>query len=128
MQSCVPGPTLEGIPGRFRRELQVTDIDAEAGSDAGPDRDHDHLVRCNSRHAEAADEVGRAVDAHETLIECVREGHVVDQHHGAGAVAAHVEPERRTLPEYLALARIAGEELALAVAQSAEEGPGGFLA
>ena len=53
---------------------------------------------------------------------------IVDQHHGAGAVGAGIEAERRPLPEHPHIAGILGVERAVAVAQAADEGAAGFLA
>ena len=53
---------------------------------------------------------------------------VVDQHHGARAVGAGIEAERRPLPEHAQIAGILGVERAVAVAQAADEGAAGFLA
>src|SRR3954470_23248688 len=121
-------PASERVPGRLGRELQVAEVDAEPGPDAGADRHYDHVVRDRRRHAEAADEVGRAVDADEAPVEGVRRRHVVDEHHRARAFAAEIEPDRRTLPIDRPLPDVAGVEPALAVAQAADEGPGGLLA
>ena len=58
-------PGLEGIPGRLGGELQVPDVEPEAAADAGSDRDDDDVVRGDRGYAEAADQVGRAVDTDE---------------------------------------------------------------
>src|SRR4051812_49201117 len=62
----------EWIPRRFRRELQVSDVGAEAQADPRADRDDDNTVRGEGRHADAADEIGRAVDPTEALVDRAR--------------------------------------------------------
>src|SRR6516165_3765315 len=57
----------ERVPGRRRREFEIADIGAETNSDPGADRNHDDIVHRQRRHSQAADEVGRAVDAGKTL-------------------------------------------------------------
>ncbi|SOR30787.1 protein of unknown function [Methylorubrum extorquens] len=121
------GKRSERVPSRAAGEFQIADIDAEPGADAGADRHHDDAAVGHRRHAEAADEVGRAVDAAEAAVEVAHGGQVVDEHHGARAVAADIEAERRPLPVDPALPGIAGIERALAEAQAADDGAGRLL-
>src|SRR6266851_5848513 len=78
----------ERIPGRLRREFEVADIGAEPHPDTGADRDHHDAVRGQHRHAQPADEIRRAVETAEALVDRLRRRQVVDQHHGAGTFAA----------------------------------------
>ena len=124
---------LEGVPGRGRRELQVTDIQPKPGADAAADRDDidgplRNLGVRKHRHAEAADEVGRAVDPAETPEDGERTRQVIDQHHGAVAVAAEVEADRGALPVDRALAVELRVDHAVAIADAADEGAGTLLA
>src|SRR5262245_18643422 len=89
------GPRSERIPGRGRRELDIADIGPETQPDAGADWNHDDPVRRERRHSEAADEIGRAVDAGKALIDRAGGGQAVDEHHRARALAAEVPTERR---------------------------------
>src|ERR1700751_2120744 len=83
----------ERVPGRARRIFEIADIGAEPQPDAGADRHQHDVVGGERGHAEAADDVGRAVDADEALIDRLRRGQVVDQRHGARTVAAPVEAD-----------------------------------
>src|SRR5262245_9401959 len=121
-------PRSERVPGRGRRELDIADISAETQPDAGADRNHDDSVRRQRRHSEAADEIGRAVDAGEALVDRAGGGQAVDEHHGARALAAEVPAERRPLPEHPQVAGILGVEDALAIAQSRDHRAAGLLA
>src|SRR5882762_10169696 len=87
----------ERVPGRFRRELEVAHVGAQPQPDARADRQQHDIVGGQRRHAEAADEISGAVDAAEALIDRVRGGQIVDQHHGAGPVAPDVPAERGSL-------------------------------
>ena len=93
-----------------------------------PIRNYHHFVGRQGRDSEASHQVGRPVDADEAAVDCVDRGYVVDEHHGPGAVAADVEPERWALPEDAPLAGVPSVELALAVAQAAEKRAGALLA
>src|SRR6516225_3953023 len=66
---------LERVPGRRRREFEIADIGAETNSDPGADRNHDDIVHRQRRHSQAADEVGRAVDAGKTLVDRIGDRH-----------------------------------------------------
>src|SRR6516162_9071552 len=118
---------LERVPGRRRREFEIADIGAETNSNPGADRNHDDIVHCQRRHTQAADEVGGAVDAGETLVDRVGGRQVVDQHHRARAFAAEVEAERRPLPKDPEVAGVLGVEDAFAVTQPGDHGAAGFL-
>src|SRR3954451_2204942 len=84
----------EGVPGWFGGELEVADVDAEPGPEPGADGHDHHLVLGGRRQAEAAHQIGRAVEADEAGVERLDRGQVVDQHHGARPVPADVEAER----------------------------------
>src|SRR5713101_2874516 len=118
----------ERVPGRRRRELEIADIGAEPEADAGTDWNHHHIIRRQRRHSEPADEIGRTVDADETLVDRFGGRQAVDQHHGAGALAAEIETDRRTLPEDPQVAGILGIERAFAIAQPRDYGAAGLLA
>src|SRR5262245_59212736 len=117
----------ERVPGRRRREFEIADIGAKTNSDPRADRNHDDIVHRQRRHTQAADEVGRAVDAGETLVDRVGGWQVVDQHHRARAFAAEVEAERRPLPKDPEVAGVLGVEDAFAVTQPRDHGAAGFL-
>src|ERR1700682_2129855 len=88
----------ERVPGRLRRELQITDIGAQPEADAGADRNQHHAVPGQCGRAEAADEIGGPRNADETLKDPVHPWQAVDQDHGACPVAAEIEAERGALP------------------------------
>src|SRR6478752_3837826 len=126
----VPGwqeSSLEWVPGRSRREFEIADIGAQPQSEAGADRHQHAVVGGQRRHAEAADDVGRAVEAGEALVDRVGGGQIIDQRHGARAVATPVEAERGTLPIDAQVTGILGVERAFAVAQAGDESSGPFL-
>ena len=79
-------------------------------------------------HAQAADKISRAGDAAEPLINRLGARQIVDQHHGAGAVGAGIEAERRPLPVDAYVAGILGIERAVAITQTADKGAAGFFA
>src|SRR5262245_3863966 len=81
------------VPSGLGSELQIADIDAEARAYSRADRHDRHLVRDDSGEAKTADQVGGAIDAEESLIDRVGGRHVVDEHHGARAVATNVEAD-----------------------------------
>src|SRR5262245_9694290 len=118
----------ERVPSRRGREFQVAHIGAEPQAHAGANRHHHDIVRCERRHAEAANEIGRAVDAPKTLVDRVGARQIVDQHHGARAFAAQVEAERGALPVDAQVAGVARVERAFAVAQPRHEGAARLLA
>src|SRR5262249_56479599 len=49
--------TLEWIPGRFRRELKVSNIGAKSQSHAGTNRNYNHLIRSKNCHPKTADQI-----------------------------------------------------------------------
>src|SRR5579862_2801930 len=112
---------LERIPSRVRRELEIADVDAEARTHARADRHDDDAVRGQRGEAEAADEIRGPVDAAVAAEHALDRRQIVDQHHRAVAVGAGVEAERRALPKDREIAGVAGVELALAIAQAADE-------
>src|SRR5437899_12286116 len=59
----------EWVPGRARRVFEIADIGAEPQADAGADRHQHDVVGGERGHAEAADDIGGAVDAGEALID-----------------------------------------------------------
>src|SRR5438445_4206574 len=117
----------ERVAGRRRREFEIADIGAETNSDPGADRDYDDIVHRQRRHSQAADEVGRAVDACKTLVDRIGGRQIVDQHHRARAFAAEVEAERRPLPKDPEIAGVLGVEDAFAVTQPGDHRAAGFL-
>ncbi len=56
----------ERIPGRARREFQITDIGTQSQPDAGADWNQHNAAGGERGHAEAADEIGRAIDPGDT--------------------------------------------------------------
>src|SRR5688500_13553805 len=118
----------ERIPRRLRSELQIADVRAEPQADAGADWNHDDASRGQRRHADAADQIGRAVDAGEALVDRAGRRQAVDQHHGARAFAAHVPAQRRSRPVDAQVADVLRITRALAVAQSADERAAALLA
>src|SRR3954468_7914598 len=117
----------EWIPGRVRGEFEIAHIGAEAQADAGTDRDHHDAARGERRHADAADEVGRAVDPGKALIDRLGGRQAVDQHHGPGAFAADIPAQRRALPVHPQVTRVLGVEGAFAIAKSANESAAALL-
>src|SRR5262249_22614261 len=79
-------------------------------------------------HAEAANEIGGAVDAAEPLENRIGTGQVVDQHHGASTIRAGVEADARSLPEYAQVAGILSVKRAVAITQTADKGAARFFA
>src|SRR6059058_4317529 len=61
----------ERVPGRRRRKFQIPDIGAEAKPDARANWHHDDIVECERRHSQSSDEIGRTVNADETLVDSV---------------------------------------------------------
>src|ERR1043165_676589 len=124
---CRSEARSERIPRRFRRELQVADVRAKPQTDSRADRNNDNAVRGERRHADAANKVGRAVDAGEPLVDRTRRGKVIDQHHGAGAFTAYVPAKGRSLPVNAQVAGVLRIECALAVTQPPNESAPAFL-
>src|SRR6185295_16611521 len=118
----------EGIPSRVRRKLEITDVGAKPQADTGADRHDDDVTGTQCRHAEAADEIGGAVDAAEALIDSARRRQVIDEHHCTGTFAAIVKADRWAFPEHAPVARVLGVKLAIAVAQTDHESAAALLA
>src|SRR4029453_16584092 len=78
--------------------------------------------------ADAADQIGRAVDAAEALIDFLGIAQVVDEHHHLGALGTPVVANRWPLPVYASAAGILGVEDTLPVAQTGDKGPARLLA
>jgi len=110
------------------RELEVAEIEAKAGADAGDDRHHEYIPVAQHRHPKAGNHIRGARHAIVAPIDRVHVGEIVDQHHDPVAVATNVDADARALPENLALAGILGTERAFAIAQAADDGAGAFLA
>jgi hypothetical protein len=116
-------PRSERIPGRLRREFQISNIGPQPQSNTRSDWDQDNII-CGQRcHPEAADKIGRSADAPESLIDRLGRRQAVDQHHSLRAVTTEIPSERRPLSEHLEIAGILGVEHSLAVAQAAKKGP-----
>ena len=116
----VPG----GSPGVF----EVADVGAEAQPHAGPDRGDDDRTALQERQADAADQIGRAIDAAEALMDLLGVAQVVDEDHHLGAFGACIPADRRPLPVDAVGAGVLGVEGALAVAQPGHERAAGILA
>src|SRR5947209_16642630 len=118
---------LERVPRRLRRKLEIAHVRAETQTGTGADRHHHDAAGRQGRHADAADQRGRTVHAAKTLINRASGRQAVHQHHGAGAFAAHVPAERRTLPIDAQVARVLGVERAFAITQAADDRAAAFL-
>src|SRR6266436_304336 len=118
----------ERVPRGTVGELQVAEIGSESQTDTRADWNHDDIVRGKCRHAEAANEVGRAVDAAEAIENRSDLRQVVDQHHGPRTISAGVEADARSLPEHAQIAGISCIKHAVAVAQAADKGTARLLA
>src|SRR5690242_14524312 len=104
MHCCRIGVAMtlsERVPGRPLRKLQIAEIDAKPGADAGPDRDEQDPVVLQHVEADAGHDIGGTGDAAEPVVEIVYVVEVVDEHHDARSLAAEVPAERRALPEHL---------------------------
>src|SRR6516164_5343448 len=114
--------SLKWVPCRAGRVFEVTNVGAEpqahAGADGGDD-DRPAFLKCQP---DAANEIGRAVDASKALVDLLRVAQVVDEHHDFGAGGAGVPTDRRALPIDAVGASILGVEHALAIAQASNEG------
>src|SRR5262249_10645431 len=93
----------------------------------GADRKAEEVVCGGGGQAEPADEISGAVDSREALVHRPGAWQVVDQHHGAGALAAGVETDGRTLPIDPQVSGILGIEHPLAVTQSRDKSAARFL-
>src|ERR1700733_11949861 len=133
MPGSSPGMTRssrrsERVPGRALRKFEIADIGAEPQADAGADRNQHDVVGGERGHAEAADDIGRTVDAGEALVDRVGGRQVVDQRHGARAVAAPVEADRWPLPVDPQVAGVLGVKRSLAVAEPRDKRARTFFA
>src|SRR5689334_2737259 len=81
-----PSNSSERIPGGVGREADVADVGAEAEADAGADRGDDDVAVGGEGGADAADQIGRAVDAGEAGVDVVGRLQPVDQEQRLGAV------------------------------------------
>src|SRR5690606_9562947 len=98
--------------------LDVADVGAKAQADArADDRERDVAILLEL-DAEAADEIGRALDTAKSLIDFRGIAEIVDKDHGLRRFGAGVVANRRALPEDLVIAGILRIEHALAVAQT----------
>ena len=59
----------ERVPGRLLGQLEIADIDAEPGADAGADRHQQHVVVLQHVEADARHDIGRARNAAEAIVE-----------------------------------------------------------
>src|SRR5882724_6609787 len=118
----------ERVPGRARGIFEIADIGAKAQAETGADRHQDDAVGSQRGHPEAANDIGRAIDAAKALVDRIGCGEIVDKRHGTRAVAAPVEADRRPLPVDPQIAGILGIERAFAVSQSGDKGARTFLA
>src|SRR3954447_11924582 len=71
--------------------------------------------------ADAADEVRRAFNAAEAIVDFRGIPQIIHEYHGLGPVRAHIVTERRPLPEDLMESGVLGVKAALPVAQSGDE-------
>src|SRR5690242_19452241 len=124
----LPTALSEWVPGRVIGVFEVADIGPEPRPDAGADRRELQLLVGLKIDPEPADHVGRSLDADEMVENLRRCLDVVDENEGSRAVAADVEADGRALPIDLLLPAILEIEHALAIAQTAHEGAGRFLA
>jgi len=86
------------VPGRAFREFQIADIEAETRTNPGADWNHENIVVDECRHAKTADEVGGVVNAAVAAEDRIRRGQIINKHHGAVAVDAGIEAQRRAFP------------------------------
>ena len=108
-QSVCPALSCsERVPGRPARILQIADVGTEPKPNSGADRREHDITVALERQADAADDVGRAGNAAEALIDLVRIAQVVDQHHDLGAFGAGIVADRGALPVDLVAAGIRG--------------------
>ena len=77
-----------------------------------------HVTVFLELNTDAADEIGCALNARETVIDFRGIAQVVDKHHGLGALGAGIVADRGALPEDRVSAGILGVERAFAIAQS----------
>jgi len=70
--------------------------------------DDDDIVERKSCHPQSPNKIRRTLDADKALIDRVGDRKIVDEHHGARAVAAKIETERGPLPVDPTVAGILG--------------------
>src|SRR5690242_12154024 len=117
----------EGIPGRVRRKLEITNVGAKPQANPRADRHNDNVARGQRRHAEATDEIGGAIDTSKALIDRAGRWQAIDEHHGTSPLATVVETHGWTFPEHAPVARVLGVELAVAVSQTNHKSAAAFL-
>src|SRR5215211_518765 len=86
-----PPSASERVPGWFRGELEIADVDPKPRADAGADRNHHHLVVHRRREPEAPDHIGRAIQTNKAGVKALTKerlccGKVVDEHHRTPAI------------------------------------------
>src|SRR5580693_5820713 len=109
VRSLMKSPSgLERVPGWTLRKFEIAEIGPEAEPDTRADRYNHDVVRYKRRHAEAADQICRAVHAAEPLENSLGYWQVVNQHHGARAVGTVIETKRWPLPVHARVAGILG--------------------
>src|SRR5262252_8338809 len=118
---------LKRIPGRDGGEFQISNVGAETQSDARTNGDDDDIVERKSRHPQSPNEIRRTLDADKALIDRVGGRKIVDEHHGARAIAAKIKTERGPLPVDPTVAGILGVQHALPVTQTGDPGTAGLL-
>src|SRR5215470_979480 len=129
MQRRVPEiEASEWIPRGAIGEFEIAEIGPKPQADARADWHDGDIVGHQRGHAEAADEIGGAVDAAEPFENRVGARQVVDQHPRTGAVRTGIEANARSLPEHTQIADIFRIEGAVAIAQAADKGAARFLA
>src|SRR5262249_5322372 len=95
--------------------------------DARTNWDDDDIVERKSRHPQSPNEIRRTFDADKALIDRVGGRKIVDEHHGAHAVAAKIETERGPLPVDPTVTGILGVQHAVPVTQTGDPGAAGLL-
>src|SRR5215467_4499870 len=85
------------------------------------------MVCRKRRHAETANEVGRAGNAAEAIENRSDLRQVVDEHHGPRTVSASIETDAWPLPEHAHITGISCIERAVAIAQATYKGAARLL-
>src|SRR6516165_11224516 len=117
----------ERVPSRGRCKFQIADIGTKPKTDPGANWNDDDVVEGQCRHAQSPYKISRSVDADEPLIDRFGGGKTVNEHHGAGAVAAEIETKRRALPIHPMVAGILGVQDAFTVAKPGDPGAAHLL-
>src|SRR5690606_16244003 len=89
---------LERQHAAAARVVQIADIGPKAQADAGADRRQRDVVAPLVRDTNAADIIGRAFHAGETLEQLAAAGEVVAEREHLGGVAARIDADRGALP------------------------------